>query len=59
MDVLSIGSNDMQVESICLISKEYLVPLYENAGFKSHGKSSIQHGKDAWIDLEMSLETHS
>ena len=57
VNVISIEVREMQVENICLISKEDLVPLYKNAGFQSVGKSNIQHGKDAWIDLEMSLVT--
>ncbi|KAJ1680208.1 hypothetical protein EV182_000479 [Spiromyces aspiralis] len=42
-------------ERVTLIARPYLVPLYEKAGFRSLGKSSVAHGPDPWIDCILTL----
>ncbi|CAN8076794.1 unnamed protein product [Agarophyton chilense] len=44
-----------QYDRIILMSKQYLVGFYESQGFRVIGTSSVSHGKDAWIDMAISL----
>ena len=39
------------VQSVRLIAKPYLSQLYEHAGFKQLGPSSVVHGSEAWLDF--------
>ncbi|XP_078063460.1 uncharacterized protein LOC144489472 [Mustelus asterias] len=40
---------------ICLISHQYLLPLYTKAGFKVIGPSSVSHGHEAWYECAIDL----
>jgi predicted GNAT family N-acyltransferase len=44
-----------KVERIVLLSKEYLVKFYVSCGFTVAGPSHVQHGKEQWIELYLSL----
>lgn len=44
-----------EMKKALLLSKRYLVPFYESAGFKEMGTSEIEHGKDPWIEMECML----
>ncbi|KAI0559575.1 hypothetical protein FGB62_142g051 [Gracilaria domingensis] len=50
-NIRSMGKYDR----ILLISKRYLVHFYESVGFSVVGESAISHGKDTWIEMELSL----
>lgn len=41
-----------QIESVQLICKGNLIPLYEATGFKLLGVSSVTHGQDQWFDMQ-------
>jgi len=55
--LLFVQQTSPQVNSVRLISKQNLVPLYSAAGFTSLGPSSVVHGKDQWIEMEHKLRT--
>ena len=38
---------------VLLISKQYLLPLYQKAGLVVKGKSAVVHGADPWYECEM------
>ena len=40
-----------QIDSVQLICKEELVPLYKAAGFILLGASAVVHGKSQWFDM--------
>ncbi|CAG8649810.1 18906_t:CDS:2 [Acaulospora morrowiae] len=42
-------------ERIVLISHDYLIPLYQKAGFVFKGESQIVHGNEKWFDLVLDL----
>ncbi len=42
-----------QVQSVQLICKEALIPLYTSASFNLVGPSSIVHGRDQWYDMRV------
>ncbi|CAG8556418.1 10293_t:CDS:2 [Acaulospora morrowiae] len=42
-------------ERIVLISHDYLIPLYQKAGFVLKGESQIVHGNEKWFDLVLDL----
>ena len=45
-----VSQINSQITEVRLICKEKLIPLYEGAGFRLLGASSIQHGKDQWFE---------
>lgn len=40
-----------QIQSVQLICKEDLIPLYKAAGFRLLGVSEVVHGKSLWHDM--------
>lgn len=43
------------LQSLLLICKEPLVPLYEKGGFRVVGPSDVVHGADPWIEMDLKL----
>merc|ERR1712039_137982 len=48
-------SREVKIQKIALICKEHLVGLYAGVGFNLIGASKICHGKDPWMDMDMTL----
>ncbi|KAG9304529.1 hypothetical protein G9A89_020093 [Geosiphon pyriformis] len=46
---------DGRYAKVALISHEYLIPLYQKAGFILKGESKVRHGKEKWFDLILDL----
>jgi ribosomal protein S18 acetylase RimI-like enzyme len=44
-------------DRIALLSHEEMIPFYEKVGFKSLGKSSVEHGGGGWFDMVLELKT--
>lgn len=44
-----------EIESIALISKKNIVPLYESSGFTLIGPSDVVHGADVWYELRFDI----
>lgn len=40
-----------QIQTVQLICKEELVPLYKATGFTLLGPSAVVHGKSQWFDM--------
>jgi len=50
-----VGQGESAPTKVLLICKENLVGLYETAGFKNLGRSSVVHGQDPWNDMGLSF----
>jgi len=44
-----------QIQSVQLICKEVLIPLYVSAGFTLVGPSPVAHGQDQWFDMRVDI----
>jgi len=44
-----------QIQSVQLICKEVLIPLYVSAGFTLVGPSPVVHGQDQWFDMRVDI----
>nr|AGX26123.1 arylalkylamine N-acetyltransferase [Callorhinchus milii] len=54
--VRDISQNQTDVHQICLLSHQYLLPLYIKAGFSNIGLSSVVHGPDKWYECILNME---
>jgi GNAT superfamily N-acetyltransferase len=43
-------------EKALLLSKQRLIPFYQQAGFSLDGPSPVQHGADVWFELRQDLK---
>jgi predicted GNAT family N-acyltransferase len=50
-----IRQSEPNIKKIMLLSKEYLLPFYQECGFKLIGPSIVQHGKETWHDMFLTL----
>eukprot|EP00798_Chlamydomonas_sp_ICE-L_P013717 gene13717-19612_t len=46
-----------QLDQARLIAKEYLLSLYEKAGFTLVGPSEVVHGADPWFEMKYDLKS--
>ncbi|KAI8378027.1 acyl-CoA N-acyltransferase [Radiomyces spectabilis] len=46
---------EQKYKRIALLSRPYLLPLYESVGFKTLGQSVVQHGPEPWFDCIIDL----
>jgi len=53
--VASVAQTHPTPRRICLISHQYLLPLYTKAGFEVIGPSSVIHGHEAWYECAIHL----
>lgn len=44
------------INKMLLLSKKYLLPFYQSAGFAPIGVSGISHGKDQWTEMELTFD---
>ena len=44
-----------QIESVQLICKKVLIPLYLSAGFTLVGPSPVVHGQDQWLEMRVDI----
>jgi arylalkylamine N-acetyltransferase len=49
------NGNNKQYKRVALLSRPQLVGLYEKAGFKCIGQSSVVHGPEPWFDCMIDL----
>lgn len=50
-----IKANRPEIQSIALISKLNIIPLYESSGFTLIGPSDVVHGADVWYELRLDI----
>lgn len=48
---LSHIKRNTSIKKVLLITKPYLIPLYETMGFRVVGESAVVHGRDKWMDM--------
>ncbi|KAJ2357294.1 hypothetical protein IWW50_004967 [Coemansia erecta] len=46
---------DVKISRLALISHKYLLPLYEGAGYRLIGVSSVEHGSELWYDCVLDM----
>jgi ribosomal protein S18 acetylase RimI-like enzyme len=46
------------VDSVLLLSKPYLLPLYTSVGFQYRKVSEVVHGQETWLELGLNLREH-
>ncbi|KAJ2725558.1 hypothetical protein GGI07_001186 [Coemansia sp. Benny D115] len=44
-----------KINRLAMMSRQNLIPLYERAGYKCLGPSSVVHGDEAWYDCVLDL----
>lgn len=47
-----------KVSNVLLLCKPKMIQFYEKCGFISNGVSSVIHGSEQWIEMELSFPTH-
>ncbi|KAJ1725073.1 hypothetical protein LPJ53_000724 [Coemansia erecta] len=49
------AGHNVKIERLAMLSRENLVPLYERAGYRTLGQSSVVHGAEKWYDCVLDL----
>lgn len=49
------ATTSRQIKRLAMMSREHLVPMYERAGYKCLGESSVVHGNEKWFDCVIDL----